>query len=129
MAKIKPKYQAVLDRYLAWTIGCDNLFMPIPLLKEDPNALQPEVIMRDWESQGIKIPDSCTDPLLLARYIQGKTLRDWHITEWRNGVKEGFMFKEEFIENLLNKGENPDLIFKGIENDMSWYYATIVKTK
>lgn len=128
MSKVKPKYQSVLTRYLTWTVESSNLFLPT-LIHQNDNALPPEVIMRDWESQGVRIPDSCSDPLLLARYIQGKTLRDWHITEWRNGVREGIMFKEEFTEDLLAKGEDPEVIFKGVENDMSWYYATMVKNK
>lgn len=128
MAKVKSKYQLVLSRYLLWANDSDNLFLPT-LVEQNPNGLTPDIIMRDWESQGVKIPASCTDPLLLARYIQGKTLRDWHITEWRNGVKEGIMFKEEFTDDLLSKGENPDLIFKGVENNTSWYYATMVKNK
>lgn len=71
--------------------------------------------------RGIRIPLTCSDRLLLAQYIQGKTLRDWHITEWRNGVKEGLFKKEEFFDELLSKNEDPDLIFKSADNNLSCY--------
>ena len=126
MNKVKPKYQAILDKYLRWVVSSSNLFLP-SLVEQDDNGLPPDIIMRDWESQGVRIPLTCSDPLLLAQYIQGKTLRDWHITEWRKGVQDGLFLKQEFTDDLVELGEDPALIFKNVENNMGWHYATIVR--
>lgn len=55
--------------------------------------------MLAWESKGVK-PDRCKDPVLLSDYMQGKTSRDWHITEWRDGVKQGLFLPQEFVGTL-----------------------------
>jgi len=109
--KIKPKHKKILADYLLWRY--DNLFRP-PVVLCDDTSLSPEQIMMQWESQGIPIPTTCTDPELLADYIQGKISRDWHITEWRNGVKERLFLPYEFIGDLGCTEDNYQSIFAGL---------------
>jgi len=109
--KIKPKHKKILADYLLWR--CDNQFRP-PVVLYDINSLSPEQIMMEWESQGIPIPTTCTDPELLADYIQGKSYRDWHITEWRNAVKELIALPYEFIGSLGCTEDNYQSIFAGL---------------
>jgi hypothetical protein len=61
--------------------------------------------MLRWESGGVQ-PDRCSDPSLLSDYMQGKTSRDWHVTEWRSGVKSGLFRPEEFVGTLgMSEGD------------------------
>lgn len=121
---IKPKYKKTLSKYLKWIEwNNDNssaLFRP-PLVTYNPNGESPDVIMYKWETHGIKVPEASNDPELLSMYIQGKTLRDWHITEWRRDIKEGLFLKEEFKEDLEYLGEDINIVFKGINEDITWY--------
>lgn len=66
--------------------------------------------MQDWESLG-SVPQSCSDPKKLSDYMQGKKSRDWHISEWRLGVKQGLFWPEEFIGTLGLTRENFESIF------------------
>lgn len=140
VAKVKPKYRATLNRYLLWFdyIHHDsipeetNLYWYFPVEK-DLTAETPEVIMRDWESCGVKIPNSCTNPLLLWKYIRGKTSRDYTITEWIGEIKLGTFFIQEVVDDLLKLGEDPARVFQGIRNNYQncypkqWYSLIINK--
>lgn len=123
---MKPKYKRTLNKYIKWTeinlLDLEdtestepiNTFKP-ELLTLDINGLYADKIMYNWESLGITMPNTCSNPELLARYIQGKTLRDWHVTEWKVGIEEGLFNKEEFYSLLISLGEDVDKIFKGIQ--------------
>jgi hypothetical protein len=109
--KIKHKYLLILQTYLRWGEDKDNLFLP-ELIEYNSEGLSSEVIMYQYESLGIKIPKTCSNPLLLAKYIQGKTLRDFFIAQWIKDIKEGLAFKQEFYPMLYELGEDPNKIFK-----------------
>lgn len=87
------KYKKTLNGYLKWTKG-SNVF------KEnfyfDPDGLSAFEAMKRWESEGKPITVS-SEPELLSLYVQGKKSRDWHITEWKQGIKEGYFLWWEFI--------------------------------
>lgn len=105
--KLKAKYLLRLASYFHW---CNGDFMLAAEMKLDENGPTPEEAMFLWESKGIK-PDGCTDPGLLARFVQGKTSRDFHVTEWRRGCSQKLFIPEEFFGCLgLRSAEE----FKGI---------------
>ena len=53
--------------------------------------------MLAWESAGRPFPEMCSEPELLADIVQGKTNRDFCITEWRRDVADGYFTWREFI--------------------------------
>lgn len=90
------RYQKRLHNYLLWRVGDFLRPAEIPYDSSGPSA---EVAMCDWESRGIE-PIVSSNPSLLANFIQGKRSRDWHISEWRLGIKEGLFKPEEFVGSL-----------------------------
>ena len=88
------RYRNKLQEYLLWRV--DNFLRPADL---PIGAVSPEECMLNWESKG-SVPVSTTVPATLASYIQGKQCRDWHITEWREGIRQGLFKPEEFIGTL-----------------------------
>jgi len=73
--------------------------------------------MNQYESYGISIPSKCKDPELLSLYIQGKTYRDFFITEWIKDVRDGFILKQEMYKSLVELGDDPNNVFGGVNNN------------
>lgn len=79
----------------------------LPFRAEAPDAF---ICMKDWESKGIN-PTDTSEPELLADYHQGKILRDWHITEWKDGIRMELFQAEEFLGCLGCTKDNFKSIF------------------
>ena len=101
--KVRERYQKVLDRYLKWIPEESIMFLPNSITYE-PSAPAALICMFAWETHGVRCLETC-EPALLARYIQGKKSRDWHISEWlsciirRGNPKEemALFYPEEFL--------------------------------
>lgn len=106
---IRTKYKRVLEGYLRW-IGEDSVFMRPVEISRDPTGPSAAEWMKDWESRGLESLTT-SEPELLARYQQGKRCRDWHISEWKQGVREGLFIAEEFIGTLGMDEENFASVF------------------
>lgn len=90
--RLSKKYAKTLENYLKWRV--DNfLRVPMPFAMDGPSAAE---AMFNWETHG-KPPTHSSEPDLLADYMQGKKSRDWHITEWKSGVKMGYFEPKEFL--------------------------------
>lgn len=126
MYMIKPKYKKTLDKYLNWAKNSSNLFKP-DLVKQSIEALSAEIIMYQYESCGVPIPQECSNPEILSLYIQGKTCRDFFITQWIKDIKQGLAFKQEFYNELISLGDNPDKVFKGVSNNYIAMFPTYFK--
>lgn len=109
MSKVKPKYQRVLDGYLSW-IPEGSLFLLPPPIAFSPDGPTAALWMKLWESEGNSNPTTC-EPDLLRRYQQGKTNRDWHISEWKEGVSMNLFVPEEFVGTLGCTADNFQTIF------------------
>ena len=96
MTKVGRNYHKTLQGYLRWLPEGERLFRP-DLLWLDETASTAAEIMLAWESEGKAFPAACSDPTLLADYVQAKTSRDWHISEWRLGIAEGLFTWREFV--------------------------------
>ena len=96
MSRVSKSYRKTLQGYLRWLPVGEQLFRP-DLLLPDETAPTASEIMLAWESEGKALPDACSEPTLLADYVQAKTSRDWHITEWRLGIAEGLFTWRDFI--------------------------------
>ena len=94
--RVTPKYRQTLEGYLRWT-GSETNVLFRPTFELDPMGPTAADAMRDWESHGTPLPVGCAEPVLLARYVQGKVSRDWHISEWRLGVRDELFFPSEFV--------------------------------
>ena len=97
------------ENYLLWRT--ENFLRPE--FTQDASGRDAATCMTEWESKGIPLPMTTAqakaavlrgDPVrytseaqLLADLVQGKMCRDWHITEWRKGVKEKLFLPEEFL--------------------------------
>jgi len=110
--KVSHKYKRKLEKYLNWC--CGTFLRPNSELK-DINGVTPEEYMFCWESLGKRL--TCNDPEKLVLYIQGKQCRDWHISEWRQGIKEGLFLPEEFLGCLGMDEEEYKSVFKDFLND------------
>lgn len=91
---VSRRYQQTLVGYLRW-LPKDRFLRPS--FVDDPSGIDAASAMLQWESQGKSLPLGCTEPDLLADYVQAKRSRDWHISEWRQGVTEGYFLWWEFI--------------------------------
>ena len=109
MAKVKQKYLAVLAHYVLWAPEGEIFLRPtrIPFDAEAPSAAE---WMKAWESEGVR-SKATSEPDLLQRYQQGKINRDWHISEWKEGVRMRLFLAEEFIGTLGLTEENFESIF------------------
>ena len=114
--KIRAKSRRALERYLKWLPKDGNIFLrPVFIYTEGaPSAAE---VMLDWEGRGIgkdvvdhlgtfkladgtltKVNQTATcEPDLLADYVQGKKLRDFNITNWREDVAKGFLSPKELV--------------------------------
>lgn len=68
------------------------------IIESPERGVSPETAMKDWESNGIAFPRLTTNRLQLALYYEGKKQRDFHISEWLRGVKDGLFEPEEFLD-------------------------------
>lgn len=108
MMKVSRKYNSTLERYLLWRVGSFLRPQELPFDEQGPSAAS---VMFNWESNGIK-PTTTSEPAILADYMQGKTSRDWHITEWKEGVAHGYFFPYEFFGCLGFDQSEFEKVFK-----------------
>lgn len=94
--RVKRKYQNALDHYLLW-VASDFLR---PHFGYDESGISAAEAMLRWETYGEKLPLVTSEPELLALYVQGKTSRDYYISNWRDDVKTGQALAEEFLYTL-----------------------------
>ena len=94
--RVKQKYINVLTRYLRWV--ADDFLRP--KFSYDPNGMSAAEAMLRWETHGEALPESTSEPDLLAKYVQGKTSRDFYIENWREDWKQGQACPEEFLYTL-----------------------------
>lgn len=94
--RVKQKYKNTLTRYLEW-VASDFLR---PKFGHDPTGLSAAEAMLQWETHGIQLPESSSEPDLLAKYVQGKTSRDFYITNWKEDCKDNHCLPEEFLYTL-----------------------------
>lgn len=66
----------------------------------DSNGLTASELMYAFETHGRADSMPCSEPDILQLYVQGKRSRDWHVTEWRLGVKQRLFIPEEFFGAL-----------------------------
>jgi hypothetical protein len=104
VARFKAKYLQTLQNYVMW-IPAESLFLrPVAVLFASGGPTAAEWMKR-WESEGVK-GESTSEPEILQRFHQGKCCRDWHISEWKEGVRDGLFIPEEFIGSLGLTAEN-----------------------
>jgi len=94
--RIKPKYRNTLTHYLEWIT--DDFLRP--KFEYDEAGQTAEEAMFMWETHGQALPKGCKEPDLLAKYVQGKTSRDFYIKNWREDIKQGQAWPEEFLFTL-----------------------------
>ena len=94
--KIKQKYRNTLTRYLEWIT--DDFLRPKFGL--DENGISAAEAMLRWETYGEKLPEASSEPDLLAKYVQGKTSRDFYIKNWKDDCKMEQACPEEFLYTL-----------------------------
>jgi hypothetical protein len=92
------RYRKTVEEYLKWCVDSGTLFrQSFELDTEGMSAIE---IMFRWESWGEAVPNSTKEPELLSLYIHGKMSRDWHITQWREGIRDGLFRPFEFVGTL-----------------------------
>lgn len=104
MKPYPPRYKKTLDNYLKWC-GDSNFLRPSAV--PAGSTLSAAQAMRDSETYGV-CPQQCVEPELLARYLQGKACREFHITEWKApsirmgnwGEETALFYPEEFLGTL-----------------------------
>jgi hypothetical protein len=94
--RIKQKYQNALTHYLEWIT---NDFLR-PKFGYDANGLSAAECMLRWETYGEALPTHSSEPELLAKYVQGKTSRDFHIKNWKEDVRNQWLHPEELLYTL-----------------------------
>lgn len=95
---MKKKSLKSLEKYLKWLPKDEidkNLFRRS--FYYAPNGIKASKAMIDWEGRGIDLPSETCEPDLLSDYVQGKILRDWHISEWNKGISDGSIFPRELV--------------------------------
>ena len=119
-----------LANYRRW-IGSVGVFMRLPEVVEDPEAVSAEQAMYDYETHGVSLPGNCSNPAALSDYLQGKANREFHITNWLEDFVEWdgktlrMLFREEFLgvlgmdvatwENVFDRKPDLDLFLESIE--------------
>ena len=94
--KVKQKYRNALNHYLEWIT--DDFLRP--KFEHDPDGIAADEAMLRWETYGEALPGASKEPELLAKYVQGKTSRDFYIKNWKEDVKQGQAWPEEFLYTL-----------------------------
>ena len=94
--RVKQKYLNVLNRYLEWVT---NDFLR-PKFEYDENGMSAAESMLRWETYGEALPTHTSEPDLLAKYVQGKTSRDFYITNWKEDVRNQWLYPEELLYTL-----------------------------
>lgn len=92
-AKTRRRYLGTIFNYLKWSTESNFMKPEIKYSNKAPDAVE---CMFNWESLGTTIKE-CREPDQLARIIQGKQLRDWHITEYRDGISKQLFTAWEFV--------------------------------
>jgi len=117
------KYKRVVEEYLLWRVEGEVFQRPnFEYSFEGKSALE---AMRDWESYGVPLPRESCEPELLADYVQGKKSRDWHISQWREGIKAGLFYPWEFVGELGCTNDNVETLLGytslGIDPSRFWW--------
>lgn len=94
--RVKQKYQNALNHYLEWIT--DDFLRP--KFGYDENGLSAAEAMLRWETYGEALPTHSSEPDLLARYVQGKTSRDFYIKNWKEDCKNEWLHPEELLYTL-----------------------------
>ena len=89
----------VYKKYVPWLLENpgDSYLRPGLSIYQNEEGSHPFVLMFEWESLGKDYRRGCNNTKLLESLIQAKTLRDFHITEYKAGIKEGTFQSWEFI--------------------------------
>jgi hypothetical protein len=123
--KVSRKYRAILDVYLEWegvTTPATGTFQeatkPVTRISDAENGLSAAEALCIWESRGKPSSVIPEEAALLARYVQGKSQRDWWTKEigWWN--KNSVYSPEEFLRflgplpfiDLFGRGPIPRLV-------------------
>jgi len=100
--RIKRRYHNTLNGYLNW-VKDDFLRPEFRFDEYGDSAAQ---AMFKWETHGFALPSHTSEPDLLAKYVQGKTSRDFYVKNWRDDCKQENAVAEEFLYSLgLNEVE------------------------
>lgn len=94
--RVTEKYRKRLQNYIHWCLG---EFLRPALQERVSRALLAEEVMWLWETHWLRGLET-SEPELLQLFVQGKQCRDWHVTEWRRGVKDRLFVPEEFFGTL-----------------------------
>ena len=94
--RIKQKYLNALNHYLEWIT---NDFLR-PKFGYDENGMSAAESMLRWETYGESLPTHSSEPDLLAKYVQGKTSRDFYIKNWKEDVRNQWICAEELLYTL-----------------------------
>lgn len=94
--RIPRHYDTTLAKYLKYRTGGFLRPSEVPFSESAPDA---KTCMFAWETHG-HTPAVTSEPSLLADYIEGKKSRDWHISEWRSGVTDGYLTPIELLGTL-----------------------------
>lgn len=94
--RVKRKYLNTLESYLRWIT--DDFLRP--KYQFDANGISAAEAMLRWETYGEALPTHSSEPEMLAKYVQGKTSRDFYIKSWKDGIKAGDFLAEEFLGTL-----------------------------
>jgi hypothetical protein len=100
----------------------------LPKVKESPDGIDPNIAMREWESNGVPIDaQPVTDRMKLCLYYDGKLQRDFHIQEWLSAVKTGLFEPEEFLECLGLDIAEFHSVFKRYPDLRRWRFLQTLK--
>jgi hypothetical protein len=100
--RVKQKYQNALTHYLEWIT--DDFLRP--KFVYDENGMSAAESMLRWETYGEALPTHSSEPELLAKYVQGKTSRDFYIKNWKEDVRNQWLHPEELLYTLgFNESE------------------------
>lgn len=94
--RVKAKYQNALTHYLEWIT--DNFLRP--KFEYDENGISAAEAMLKWETHGQDLPIASSEPNLLAKYVQGKTSRDFYIKNWKEDIRNEWLHSEELLYTL-----------------------------
>lgn len=94
--RVPRKYVNTLTHYLNWIT--DDFLRP--KYAYDAAGFSAAEAMLRWETYGENLPSHTSEPELLAKYVQGKTSRDFYIKNWRDDCKERQAYPEEFLYTL-----------------------------
>ena len=97
LVKISNKYREALKRFKRWSGEERDKFFRFDEFEYDSEAVSAAEAMLRYESHGEDLPKSCSEPILLADYAQGKRIMDFQIKWWLIDTKKGYFIPEEFL--------------------------------